>query len=189
MSKKYLEIGEHGLNGDFYHDATDDRGSFRADNLEIATKIAFNKFLRDFDNLWREMTLVSIVPGKFTVLVDDLTDDPRHINGKSRTETHTVEYYGPADMYTIEYEMDHCTEPEYHKMLTAMNIAAENNHPAVRIGRRTGRVMFAISFPRWRPDVPTNASIDKRWWPAEHSYLSTDITLARLQMQYAEINY
>lgn len=180
MSKKYLEIGEHGLNGDFYK-WDDGMGAYRADNLEIATRIAFNEYLKSFNNIGREMRLLSIEPGKFTVGINDGSD--------YATETHTVEYFGPADMFTIEYEQDHCADPEYRRMITAMNLAAENNHPSVRVGRRTGRVMFTISFPRWRPDVPVDAPIDERWWPSGHSYLSTDISLAKLQMQYAEINY
>jgi len=191
MSKKYMEIGEHGLSGDFYRDLTTEGGAFRADNLEIATRIAFNEYLRDFDNLWREMELVSIEPGKFTVDIYSLADDPRHTHGKHHTETHTVEYYGPADMFTIEYEQGRCADPEYRQMLAAMDRAQTEGSPAVRISKNSGRVMFSesVRFPRWRPDVPADAPIDDRWWPSENNYLSTDISLARLQMQIAGINY
>ncbi len=181
MSKKYLNIGEHGLNGDFYRDPATENGAFRADNLEIATRIAFNNYLRDFDNLWREMNLVKIETGKFTVDIYSL--DPRHTHGKHHTETHTVEYYGPADMFTIEFEQDHCDDPEYRQMITAMEMAQKRGEPTVRISNRTGRVMFSnsVRFPRFTPDG--------EWFPWEHPYLNTDLKIARLQMQIAGITY
>ncbi len=183
MSKKYLDIGEHGLNGDFYRDITTDGPAFRADNLEIATRIAFNDFLRGFNNLWREMSLVSIEPGKFTVDIFDLSNDPRHNNGEHHTETHRVEYHGPADMFTIEYEQDHCADPEYRRMLAAMETAHKNGLSIVRASNRTGRVMFSdsVRFPRFTPDG--------EWFPWEHPYLNTDLKIARLQMQIAGIAY
>jgi len=181
MSKKYLNIGEHGLNGDFYR--TTDGTPFRADNLEIATRIAFNDYLRGFDNLWREMSLVSIEPGKFTVDIYSLTNDPCHTHGEHRTETRTVEYYGPADMFTIEFEQDHCADPEYRRMIIAMETAHKNGSPIVRASNRTGRVMFSdsVRFPRFTPDG--------EWFPWENSYLNTDPKIARLQMHIAGINY
>lgn len=183
MSKKYIDIGAHGLNGDFYRDVTTDGPAFRADNLEIATRIAFNGCLREFDNLWREMRLVSIEPGKFTVDIYSLTNDPRHTHGEHHTETHIVEYYGPADMFTIEYEQDHCADPEYRRMLAAMKTAQNEGSSIVRASNRTGRIMFSdsVHFPRFTPDG--------EWFPWEHSYLNTDMKIARLQMQIAGITY
>ncbi len=181
MGKRYLVIGDHGFSGDFYRDTTIiDGPAFRADNLEIATRIAFNNHLREFDNLWREMTLISIEPGKFTVSI--LTVDPQRAH-ESRTETHTVEYYGPAEMFTIEYEQDHFVDPEYHRMLAAMETAHKNGIPAVRSSNRTGRIMFSdsIRFPRFTPDG--------EWFPWEHPYLNADLKIARLQMHIAGIAY
>jgi len=176
MAKKYLEIGEHGLSGDFYRDATDNEPAFRADNLEIATRIAFNDYLRRFGNIGREMRLNGIEPGLFTV---DVSED----GGDSFTETHTVEYYGPASMFEIESVMDRCADPEFRRMLSAMETALETGSPSVRSSNRTGRVMFSesVRFPRYLPDG--------EWLSWEHKYLSTDIETARIQMQIAGITY
>ncbi len=175
MAKKYLEIGDHGLNGDFYRDATDDGPAFRADNLEIATRIAFNDYLRRFDNIGREMWLESIEPGRFTVDVSE--------GGDSLSETHVVEYHGPADMFQIENVIDGCDDPEFKRMMAAMNAALESGSPSVRSSNHTGRVMFSesVRFPRYRPDG--------EWLSWEHKYLSTDIETARIQMQIAGITY
>lgn len=177
MAKKYLEIGDHGLNGDFYIDSTDpDGAAFRADNLEIATRIAFNDYLRRFDNIGREMTLKSIKPGSFTMFTREDGED-------SSIETHTVEYYGPSNMFEIESVMDNCDDPEFKRMLAAMETALNAGSPSVRASKRTGRVMFSesVRFPRYRTDG--------EWLSWEHRYLSTDIETARIQMQIAGITY
>jgi hypothetical protein len=166
MSKKYLTIGEHGLNGDFY--CGDDGIAFRADNLAIATKIAFNNWLHDFNPLYRECTLVSISDGSFTV---SITDDGE----PSRTETHYVSYHGPADQFTAGYIHQHAEQwhaeryTEMERMLTA-------GDPRVRRSNRSGLVMFNIHFPRY----------DKNgeWWSSENTYLSDDKTLADQQWEY-----
>jgi hypothetical protein len=166
MSKKYLNIGEHGLNGDFYF--CEDGQAFRADNLAIATKIAFNNWLHDFNPLYRECTLVSITDGLFTVSIAD-DGEP------SRMEMHSVAYYGPGDMFTAEYIHQHAEQwhaeryAEMERMLTA-------GDPRVRCSNRSGLVIFAIHFPRY----------DKNgeWWSGENTYLSDDKPLADQQWEY-----
>lgn len=166
MSKKYLNIGEHGLNGDFYR--YDDEPAFRADNLVIATKIAFNDWLRQFNPLYRECSLVSIVDGSFTV---SITDDGE----PSRIETHTVAYYGHGDMFTAEYRHEHAEQwhteryAEMERLLTA-------GDSRVRRSNRSGLVMFAIHFPRYQNDG--------EWWSGENHYLSDEKSLADQQWEY-----
>lgn len=163
MAKHYLEIGEHGLNGDFYL-CNEQPGVFRADNLAIATKIAFNNYLKNFDNLGHDCRLKSITDGEFTVSTD--TGD----------ETYTVKYYGPAGMFTIEYEHKNGSDA-YQKMYQKMVEMCESGDNRVRKSNRSGMVMFSSGFPRYRKNG--------EWWDWEHTYLSTDPELAAEQFEYA----
>lgn len=88
----------------------------------------------------------------------------------------------PADMFTIEYRQDHCTDPEYRRMIAAMEAACDAGETTVRRSKRTGRVMFfEVALPRYTPD--------REYISREHDYLSTDIKIARLQMDAAGIAY
>ena len=166
MSKKYLDIGEHGFNGDFYK--CDGGPAFRADDLSIATKIAFNHWLSEFDPLYRECSLVSINDGTFTVSITEC--------GETHFETHTVSYYGPADMFTVESA--HRSGDDWYKQKYAeLEKLAASGDSRVRISNRSGMVMFNIScFPRYRSNG--------EWWDREHTYLSTDRDLAEEQLEY-----
>jgi hypothetical protein len=169
MSKKYLEIGEHGLNGEFY--SCEDGPAFRADNLAIATKIAFNNWLREFNPLYRECSLVSISDGEFTV---SITDDGE----PSRTETHTVGYFGPADIFTADYKLLQAIEQDwFFDLYSKMEKLLNAGDPRVRMSKRSGLIMFNIHFPRY----------DKNgdWWSSENRYLSDERDLAEQQWEYA----
>lgn len=165
MSKRYLTINKHNFNGDFY--CGDNGIAFRADNLAIATKIAFNRWLRDFDPLNRECSLVSISDGSFTVLISE--------RGETRTETHHVSYHGPADQFTVKYIHQHA-EQWHAERYAEMERLTSNGDPRVRLSKRSGLVMFNIHFPRY----------DKNgeWWCGD-TYLSDDKTLADQQWEYA----
>jgi len=166
MSKKYLSIGEHCLYGDFY--CGDDGVLFRADNLAIATKIAFNGWLRDFNPLHRECSLISISDGSFIVSITDDGEPPR-------TETHYVSYHGPADQFTVEYL--HKNANTWHaERYAKMEQMLANGDPRVRRSNRSGLVMFAIHFPRYQNNGD--------WWSGENTYLSDDKTLADQQWEY-----
>jgi len=166
MSKKYLNIGEHGLSGDFY--SCEDGPAFRADNLAIATKIAFNNWLHDFNPLHRECTLVSISDGSFTV---SITDDGE----PTRTETHIVVYYGPSDMFTAKYWHEHA-EQWHLERYTEMERMVAAGDTLVRRSNRSGLVMFAIHFPRYQNNG--------EWWSSENHYLSDEKPLADQQWEY-----
>jgi hypothetical protein len=167
MSKKYLNIGEHGLNGDFY--SCDNGPAFRADNLSIATKIAFNNWLSEFNPLYRECSIISITDGSFTVSITEYREE-------TYTETHTVKYHGPANMYTIQ--AIHSTGDDWYKQkysdLEKLAIAGDTR---VRMSKSSGMVMFNVTcFPRWRSNG--------EWWDREHTFLSTDRDLAIEQLEY-----
>lgn len=162
MSKTYFEIGSHGYNGQFYI-CDEQSGAFRADNLAIATKIAFNNYLRDFDNLGHECSLVSITDGEFTVQTDQ---------GR---ETYTVSHYGPADVFTVEHAHKIGSDA-YQKMYQKMIEMADSGDSRVRRSKRSGLLMFTCQFPRYRKNG--------EWWDREHSYLSTDLDLAIEQWAY-----
>ena len=170
MSKHYLKIGEHGYWGDFYQcDAADNGFPFRADNLAIATKIAFNSWLSEFDNLYRECRLVNIADGSFTVSIHE-------VGGDWYNETHHVSLHGPADMFTVEYAHragDEWYQQKYHNM----EKLCAAGHPGLRRSNRSGMVMFDMYFPRYRADG--------EWWSSENTYLSTDQALAEEQIEYA----
>lgn len=165
MSKKYLNISEHSFSGDFYH--CDGGPAFRADNLAIATKIAFNSWLHDFDPLYRDCTLISIVDGSFVVSITD--------GEMSRIETHSVSYYGPGDMFTAKYIHQH-SEQWHSDRYAEMERMLAAGDPRVRRSNRSGLVMFSIHFPRY----------DKNgeWWSGENTYLSEDKSLADQQWEY-----
>lgn len=166
MSKKYLTIGEHGLNGDFY--CGDDGIAFRADNLSIATIIAFNNWLSEFNTLYRECSLISITDGTFTVSVTE--------HGETYNETHTVNYHGPSDMFTIE--STHRSGDDWYKQkYTELETLAITGDTRVRKSNRSNMIMFNVScFPRWRSNG--------EWWDREHTYLATDRNLAEEQLEY-----
>jgi hypothetical protein len=170
MSKHYLEIGEHGYFGDFYQcDAVDEGCSFRADNLAIATKIAFNSWLHGFDNLYRECRLSKIIDGSFTVSIHE-------DGGDWYDETHTVSYYGPGDMFTIEYA--HRNGDDWYKQkYSELESLCAAGHPGLRVSKRSGMVMFELSFPHYRADG--------EWWSGENTYLATNRALAEEQLEYA----
>ncbi len=170
--RKYLNIGPHGFNGDFY--VCEDGLPFRADDLEIATRIAFNNWLHGFDNLYHSCTLDTIEPGRFTVTITQHASNGASDGSLSRS--FGVRYYGPANMFTIRYEYDHCRLPEFREYYEEMLREAESGNPGVRLSGSSGMVMFNIGFPRWRRNGD--------WWSREHDYLSTDIELAREQMEY-----
>ena len=166
MSKKYLNIGEHSLSGDFY--ACDNGPAFRADNLAIATKIAFNNWLHDFNPLYRECTLVSIADGSFTV---SITDDGE----PSRKETHAVAYYGPGDMFTAKHIHQHADQWHIERYAEMERMLAAGD-PRVRRSNRSSLIMFAIHFPRYQNNG--------EWWSSENHYLSDEKTLADQQWEY-----
>lgn len=175
--KHYLEIGEHGYWGDFYRcHAVDDGAPFRADNLAIATKIAFNAWLHQFDNLYRECRLISIEDGRFTVEITEIHPQRlRHIRTNSRTVSLDVDYCGPWDMYTAEYA--HRNGADWYKQKYAeLERMAESGDRRVRRSHRSGLVMFNLAFPRYRRDGT--------WWSSEHTYLSTECALAEEQLEY-----
>lgn len=176
MSKQFIEIGAHGYYGDFYRSNHDDI-AFRADNLEIATKIAFNNWLYNFDRLYRSCRLISIDPGKFTVEIYSHSRKSGASIG-SQTKTYTVQYHGPADMYEAPVIQDNCDNPEFQQILIRMQQMADDGHPAVRISNRSGRVIFSnIGFPRYHADG--------KWWSSENTYLDTNPVYATEQMEYA----
>lgn len=167
MSKKYLKIGKHGLTGDFY--VCDGGDAFRADNLAIATKIAFNNWLSGFCALNQGCSLVSIFDGEFTVSIE-----PN--NESSYTEKHTVQYHGPADMFSIQFV--HNSGDEWYKQkYNELEKLAITGDPRVRVSKSSGMVMFNIMcFPRYRSNG--------EWWDREHTFLSTDRGLAVEQLEY-----
>lgn len=168
MSKHYLSLPPHGLNGDFYRYGDE---IFRADNLEIATMIAFNRWLEQFDNLGHECTLKLIGAGEFVVATDTgvvIEDD--------------IEYYGPPDMFTAVFQMAHCDDPEILRMASAMLAALESGHPSVRRSNTSGAVIFTEDvfqrFERW---------CDGEYISGLNHHLSTDPETARMQMRIAGI--
>ena len=175
MSKKYVDVGPHGYYGDFYRIA--DCDSFRADSIEIATKIAFNNWLYNFDNLYRSCRLDSIEPGKFTVTIWNHSRSGATTGSESRT--YVVEYFGPGNMFEPCVIQDQCDDPVFRGLLEKMKKMAAAGDARVRAGNRTGRVMFSenISFPRYHADG--------EWWSSEHRYLDTDSVYAAEQMKYA----
>lgn len=169
MSKHYLKIGEHGYWGDFYQcDAADDGFPFRADDIGIATKIAFNSWLSRFDNLYRECRLANITDGSFTVSIHDA-------GGDWNDETHHVSYHGPADMYTVEYAHQR-GDDWYRQKYSELESLCDAGHPGLRRSKRSGMVMFDMYFPKYRADG--------EWWSSENTYLSTDRALAEEQLEY-----
>ncbi|GJL55808.1 MAG: hypothetical protein NPIRA02_29400 [Nitrospirales bacterium] len=174
--KTYMNIGEHGLNGDFYGD---DQEIFRADNLEIATKISINRRIREFDALYKSCQVSHWEPGQYTLSIS------HHQSGSGRVmrtvdETVTVRYAGPSDMYTIEYQYAHCEDDEIRELIDRMERMCVDGHPSVRRSKKTDLVMFAesVRFPRWHADG--------EWWESENNYLDlSNIHYAREQMAYA----
>lgn len=165
MSKKYLTVDPHGLCGDFY---SCENRIFRADNLHIASQVAFNNWLREFDNRGCSCTLKNISDGSFTVEICD--------HGHYYTETFSVSHHGPADMFEVEYQHKHAS-PEYHILYAKMIELYESGHPSFRKSKKSGMVIFSCSFPRYRKNG--------EWWDRETPYLSTDIELAQEQLKYA----
>lgn len=170
MSKKYLAIGDHGFSGDFYK--CDGGSAFRADNLLIATKIGFNNWLREFDNLNRECTLSQLIEGEFIVSIFDYS-----LGGISKTETHTVSYFGSGDMFTAESLFKIASGQKWFSDIYAQMIEMNNSGDTrVRLSKATGLVIFNIGFPRY----------DKNgdWWSQENNYLSDNQELANQQWEY-----
>lgn len=157
MSKKYLEIGVHGFNGDFY--TCDGGAAFRADNLAIATKIAFNNWLSGFNPLRSECSLVSIGDGSFIVSISEDGEN-------TRTETHVVAYYGPGDMFTAEGRHAVAMQQKwYAEKYATMEALLSADDPRVRLSKRSGLIMFTVNFPRYRENG--------EWWSKENSYLAS----------------
>lgn len=184
IGKKFTNVDPHGYEGDFYQCG---EHIYRADNLMIATQIGFNHFLFDFDNFHRSCKLESLEPGRFTVSIFGHPGNSPFARSLG-TEEHLVTYHGPANMFTEAYQQDACKDPEFISMLNAMKEALAEGNPAVRLAKSSGRVIFSeqtvAKFPRFRPDLPEDD--DENWFPS-CPYLSTDIEIARLQMQYANI--
>lgn len=165
MSKRYIKLPEHGLNGDFYQYNGD---VYRADDLMIATQIAFNKWLEGFNNLRHECTLRHIEAGRFEVQTDEglVIEDG-------------IGYFGPANMFAIETVQD--SQPvEYQQMLATMEAACKADNPNVRRSKRTGRVMFSEQAMRQMPSWYGETYISHA-----DPYLSADREIANLQMQWA----
>jgi hypothetical protein len=147
---------------------------FRADNLKIATQIAFNNWLWRFDRLYRSCSLQSLEDGEFVVTINNHNRDGSIQNGHS--ETHTAEYYGPADMFTAEHLHEHGGD-EYRRLYKQLEGMLTAGDPRVRRSNRSGLIMFTCSFPRYRADGD--------WWSSENTFLSTDPGLAYEQIEYA----
>lgn len=201
MGKYYLDLDDHGYNGDFYrfNDGTERGSIYRADNLKIATQIAFNEWLSNFDNIYYSCILVSLTPGRFIVSIS------KHDRGtgcviQTESETFTVEYYGPADMFTAEYKCNQAIKnnPEYQRMIQGMCAAYCAGNENVRYSKRSSSIIFSESviFPRYK--FGYNAlSAEEQMERFDEYYISSeslhldydDIEIARIQMQSAKIAY
>lgn len=69
-------------------------------------------------------------------------------------------------------------EDDIAPLLARMRLALEEGHPAVTQSKRSGEVVFAVDFPKFRADGS--------WWPQDSKHLSyIDPSLAREQMVFA----
>jgi hypothetical protein len=94
-----------------------------------------------------------------------------------RVREYVVAWDGPAARNEAVYRQDHAPA-WYADLLAKVQIRWIEGHPAVRLSKRTGRVIFACVFPRWRRDG--------EWWPRESAYLDQlDESLAREQIEFA----
>lgn len=172
---KFITVDPHGFNGNFF---SHDGYISRADNLHIATQLAFNRWLFNFDRLYRSCRLVELSDGKFTVEIKSHARNSGAVIG-TEIETHHVDYYGTADMFTSEFLRQNAN-PEIASLYAAMERAAESGCPSVRRSNRSGAVVFTTRFPRYR----TNGE----FWSNESAHLAYDnLDLAREQMAAAGI--
>lgn len=175
--KKYIITDVHGYAGDFYICGDN---IFRADNLKIATQIAFNNWLHGFDALYRSCRLVSLEPGTFTV---NIMNHDRRSGSEIDSEFITifVKYYGLANMFEAPVIQKKNTDPAFLELLSEIQRLSDAGDSRVRISNRSGLVIFNCTFPRYHADGS--------WWSSENSYLDTNPVYAREQLEYALATY
>lgn len=173
--KTYLKIPEHGHNGDFYHCGEGD--IFRADNLEIATMLAANHWLYNFDNVHRSCEHICCNGGEFQFRVEGKNFGYEVIR--------QVEYYGPANMHEANFLMGKAaSNPLIVHYILIMRTALQSGNENVRLSKGSsnsaneGLPMFTCQFPRWRENGD--------WWPCGSAHLCyTDVDMATDQMRHA----
>ncbi len=177
----FIEIPNHGYTGDFY--ACNGGAAYRADNLDIATQLAFNNWLFNFDRLYRSCSLISIEPGWFGVKISSHSTRSGVVLS-TETREFSVKYVGPANMFEANYKAATFSDEEIGHYIDVMRNAAIAGNPNVRLSKgganptNKGLPLFACRFPRWRENGD--------WWPSESMHLAyDDATLAREQMIYA----
>ena len=91
--------------------------------------------------------------------------------------TYTVEYVGPPEYYSPLYRLDNCNDPKILGYRAVIENAYRNGDSRFRTSKRSGKIMFNVTFPRYRNNG--------EWWSStDDKYLSTDPALAEEQMNF-----
>ena len=187
MSKHFFSLGQHEYGSDFYRDVVTD-SVFRAETPELAAKIAFNQWLESFNNIGHSADNVVVGEGYFTVDVHKHASSSG-ITLDTETIRHDVVYYGPSDMFTPQYQLEHSNDSEIQQMRAAMEQAFANNHPSVRLSR--GKLSLGkreLIFSEM-VKLPYGYQPDGTYISSENRHLSTNPQIARLQMAAAGIEW
>jgi len=186
----FINVPQHGYSGDFYswwaegrQRHSTDVDCFRADDLDIATQIAFNNWLRDFDRLYQSCELIYIEAGRFEVAISNHSRNSGAIYGTTR-RVFIVEYFGPANMFEANYLAQNAESNDIARYVEIMRAAIADGNPNVRLSKggsnsaNEAMPVFTCGFPRYRSDG--------EWWPSESMHLAyDDVALATDQMRHA----
>lgn len=158
--------------------ATSNTTPIFANSLYNATVTAFNRWLAEFDNVGRAAQNVKITDGQFEV---DIYTGSVNAPSYDHTITHTVAYYGPADMHKPAFKIEN-GDPVTQQQYAAMVAAHAAGNSAVKMNK-SGFVVFVES-----PDQHDLLRQSDGYLPSwGGGYLSTNHALAERQLATAGI--